>query len=265
MIKTKLMLSLAVAALTVGQCNAWGKKGHDVTACIADHHLTAKTRACVAEALDGYSIVYWANWLDDASNNIKGYEYSKTWHYKDIDEGNTVETQTPAKDGDVVRAITEQVAKLRTHKLSHDEEALALKMIVHLVGDMHQPMHMGRTSDLGGNTLKVKCFGREVNLHSVWDTQLVDGIHDWSYSEWQDQLDRCSESKVAEISAGSPETWQSETAALAAKVYEATPAGYNVSYSYLTNWRTTVEQQLLKGGLRLAALLNSIYDSPSGK
>ncbi len=264
MVKTKLMLALAVASLTAGQCLAWGKKGHDVTACIAEHHLTAKAKACVTAALDGRSMVYWANWLDDASNNIAGYEHTKSWHYKDVDEGKTPDTQTPAKDGDVVRAINEQAARLRTHSLSHEEEAMALKMIIHFVGDMHQPMHMGHVTDLGGNQWKVKYFGRETNLHSVWDTNLIDGVHNWSYSEWQQQIDLCSPAEVDSISAGTPDDWSHQTFKLATMVYESTPQGSNISYAYLVKMRPVIEQQLVTGGLRLAALLNSIYD-PSGK
>ena len=66
-------------------------------------------------------------------------------------------------------------------------------MLVHLVGDLHQPMHTGHLSDRGGNSVPVRFFGRESNLHAVWDSSLPEAAHKWSYTEWQNQLDRLTE------------------------------------------------------------------------
>lgn len=260
MMKSRPALAVALAALTAVNCFGWGKKGHDVTAHIAECHLTAKTMQRVTAALDGKSMVYWANWLDDASNNIDGYKHTKTWHYKNVDEGQTYESMPLNEKGDVVRAINEQTARLRSGKLSHDEEALALKMIIHFVGDMHQPMHLGHLSDLGGNTTKVYYFGRETNLHSVWDNDLPEAVHKWSYTEWQQQIDRLTDDERSRIATGTPDDWARQTLELTRRVYAMTPAGTRISYAYLVDAREIVERQLEAGGLRLAWLLNSIYD-----
>ena len=90
----------------------WGQKGHDVTVYIAENHLTPTTYTAVTDLLDGKSMVYWANWLDNASHTPE-YAYSKTWHYKNIDDGIKYEEAPLHEDGDVVRAIYEQIKILQ--------------------------------------------------------------------------------------------------------------------------------------------------------
>ena len=177
---------------------AWGQKGHDVTAYIAECRLTPEAAEKVRKALDGYSPVYIANWLDFASYWPE-YAYSKTWHYLNIDEGETLESMSRNPGGDVLTAVTRLTEKLKSGRLTPEEETLSLKMLIHLVGDMHCPMHLGRLSDLGGNKRPVRFFGRDTNLHSVWDTNIPEAAHKWSYSEWQQQIDRLTDEADAEV------------------------------------------------------------------
>lgn len=251
--------------ITIGLCSisafGWGQKGHDVTASIAESHLTPTAYTAISNLLDGKSIVYWANWLDNASHTPE-YAYSKTWHYKNIDDGIAYEEAPLLETGDVVRAINDQVANLQKTDASKEEKQLALKILVHVMGDIHQPMHMGHATDLGGNRWNVNYFGRESNLHSVWDSSVPEAAHKWTYSEWNDQINRPSENEIAIIIAdGCPEKWGEETFEICKEVYAKTPQGSNLSYDYIGEWTPIVEQQLLKGGLRLADLLNSIFDS----
>lgn len=251
-------LFLITALLCASQALAWGQKGHDVTAFIAENHLTPSAKAKVTAALDGHSLVYYANWLDNASNTPE-YRYTKTWHYKNVDEGETYENAPLAKTGDVVVALNEIITKLKNGNLSHADENVALRMLIHLVGDMHQPLHMGHRSDLGGNKVSIVSFNRNTNLHSYWDSEIVDFVHKWSYSEWQYQLDRASADEEAKIVSGNIESWAKECVTLASGIYADTPEGSRVSYAYGAKYAPVVEQQLLKGGLRLASLLNAIY------
>lgn len=239
---------------------AWGQKGHDVVAYIAEQHLTPTTKAVVDSILNGQSMVYWSNWLDNASHTQK-YSYTKTWHYKNIDAGVKYEEAPVHPQGDVVTGIYKQLEVLNSDKSTKQESALALKMLIHLVGDMHQPMHMGHKSDLGGNKWVVKYFNRDNNLHSVWDSSLVESAHKWSYTEWQAQIDRASEEFQSELVKGDIIDWAKETHQLATDVYNKTPQDYKISYDYIAEWTPTIEIQLLRGGLRLAHLLNNIYDS----
>lgn len=248
------ILTLLISTTTFG----WGQKGHDVTAAIAENHLTRKAARHIARILEGESPVYGSNWLDNASHTPE-YASAKTWHYLNVEEGQTLDEAHRIPEGDVLKAVEELTADLKAGKLSPAEEAVKLRMLIHLVGDMHCPMHLGRLSDLGGNRRTVRFFGRPTNLHSVWDTDLPEAGHKWSYSEWTRQLDRRSKSERQTIAAGTPADWARETHAVCTEIYDATPEGTAISYDYVARFTPTVERQLLRAGLRLARLLNEIY------
>lgn len=103
----KILLSATLIAATSIQCFSWGQKGHDTVCFIAENHLTPVAKATAEKLLGGKSIVYYANWLDNASHTPE-YSYSKTWHYKNIDANETFENAQLHESGDVVRAIREQ-------------------------------------------------------------------------------------------------------------------------------------------------------------
>lgn len=238
---------------------AWSQKGHDVTAYIAENHLTETTRHAVDSILQGKSMVYWANWLDNASHTPE-YSYTSTWHYKNTNDGVSYDDMARHPKGDIELAAIEQTEKLKSGDLTPEESALALKILIHLLGDMHQPMHMGRQTDLGGNKIKVNYFGRDNNLHSVWDNQVVKSAHDWTYTEWQQQVDRATPVEQEAIIAGSISDWCRETYRLSRDVYKASPSGEKMSYDYVAKFTPVIETQFLRGGLRLAHLLNQIFD-----
>lgn len=254
----KKSLLLAWCLLAVCDLWAWGQKGHDVTAYIAECNLTPEAAERVDKILGGHSLVYYANWLDNASHTPE-YAYSKTWHYLNIDEGETLDTMPRNPDGDVLEAVTALIGQLKSGKLSDEEETLALKMLIHLVGDMHCPMHTGRLSDRGGNQRPVFMFSEATNLHSVWDTAIPEAAHRWSYTEWQEQVDRLCDDEAVLVQAGEPRDWVLETHAICREVYDSTPEGSKVSYDYVAKYTPVVELQFLRGGLRLARLLNEIY------
>lgn len=254
----KRLFLLALGLLGMQSAWSWGQKGHDVVAYIAECNLTPEAAERIDAVLDGRSMVYWANWLDNASNTPT-YAYTKTWHYANIDQGKTFETMPRNPDGDVVWAVEKLVKDLRSGDLSPKKEAEALKMLIHLVGDMHCPMHAGHLSDRGGNEVEVSFFGHSTRLHTIWDSDLPEAAHRWSYSEWQAQLDRTTEDEAALIAAGEPVDWFLETYALCSDIYARTPAGTEVSYDYVAEAAPVIERQLLRGGYRLARLLNEIY------
>ena len=259
--KTTFLRLACVAALLLSATvsgYSWGQKGHDVTCAIAERHLTKKAKKQISEILDGKSIIYWANWMDNASHTPE-YRYSSSWHYKNIDADETYENSQLNEHGDVVRAIDEQIAALKSGKLSKEEQALSLKFLVHLMGDIHCPMHMGHRSDKGGNRWQIQYFGSGRNLHSIWDSGVIESAHKWTYSEWADQIDRLTKQEQWQMVQGSPTTWGKETYEICKKIYDTTPVGSKLSYDYVSEWTETVEQQLLRAGLRLAEVLNGIF------
>lgn len=254
----KRLILFALTLLISTTAFGWGQKGHDVTAAIAERHLTRKAAKKIGQLLDGQSPVYWSNWLDNASHTPE-YAQTKTWHYLNVEQGQTFDEARRIPEGDVLRAVEEITSTLKAGGLTPAEEAVQLRMLIHLVGDMHCPMHLGRLSDLGGNRRAVRFFGRPTNLHSVWDTDLPEAGHRWSYSEWAQQVDRLPKSEQRREEAGTPEAWARETHALCTEVYDASPEGAEISYDYVARFTPVVERQLLRAGLRLARLLNEIY------
>ena len=254
----KLILTL-VASASVLLASAWSQKGHDVTAYIAECHLTPRTRAAVDSILGGKSMVYWANWLDNASHQLE-MAYTKTWHYKNLDEGGAYADAPLNAKGDVVTAIDGQIDILADSATTPSQAALAMKILVHCMGDLHQPMHLGHLSDLGGNKTKMKFFDTPTNLHSIWDSRLVEAAHKWSYTEWRQQIDRVTPAQQAEIIRGTPDDWAAETFGIATRCYKYFQPGRKVMYNEIARWTPVIEEQFLRGGLRLAHILNTLYD-----
>lgn len=254
---------------------SWGPTGHDVVAAIAEAHLTPKTQEALDKILGGHSIVYYSSWMDGIQNSPyweAGYKQTKTWHYANVDKGETYQSMKKNEAGDVVVATERLVSELKNNyeNLTDSMRADYVKMIVHMVGDMHCPMHAGRLSDLGGNRTKVRWFGRNTNLHSVWDSKIVESARNWSYSEWRDQLDRPNRGQEDEfyesVSGGTIEEWFVETVENAAVIYEYVEGkeeNPNLSYQFVHDFSPMLENRLLVGGYRLAYVLNSIFD-PEG-
>lgn len=260
----KKILFAMIFALAALAAQAWSQKGHDVTAYIAEQHLTPATRAAVDSIFNGRSLVYWANWLDNASHQMD-YAYTKTWHYKNIDAGGTYESAPANPAGDAVTAIRSQIEVLSDPATTPQQAELALRILVHVMGDLHQPMHLGHAKDLGGNRVKMKFFDRETNLHSIWDSSLVESGRKWSYTEWQQQIDRADDATQAEIISGTVDDWARQTFDIATQCYVYFRPGAKVMYNDIARWTPVIEQQFLRGGLRLAHVLNSIFDPAYGK
>ncbi len=270
--KRLIIALLSVAALmnsVAAYC--WGPTGHDVVAAIAEKHLTKKTKKAIDKILEGRSIVYYSSWMDNIQNSPywnDGYNQTKTWHYANVDKGETYESMQKNENGDVVVALERLADQLINNydNLTDSIRSDYVKMIVHMVGDMHCPMHAGRLSDLGGNRTRVKWFGRNTNLHSVWDSKIVESARNWSYSEWTDQLDRTSKEFKASVMCGDYEEWFVETVEGAASIYdyvEKLGNDPNLSYQFVYDFSPLLENRLLVGGYRLAYVLNSIFDPKS--
>ena len=247
---------------------AWGPMGHDVVAAIAEQHLTKKAKKNIDKLLGGKSIVYYASWMDNIQNSPywkDGYNKTKTWHYANVDEGFTYQTMQKNKDGDVVSGLEFLTGELtnRYDELTDSMRVDYLKMIVHMVGDLHCPMHAGRLSDRGGNGVKVKWFGQNTNLHSVWDSKIVESARKWHYTEWTEQLDRKSRKFKKEVMKGSYEEWFNWTVKNAASIYDYVEGlnqdNPNLSYQFVYDFSPMLDESLLLGGYRLAFVLNTIF------
>ena len=270
----KFMKKILIAAMSIIMLMSnisafgWGQKGHDVVAAIAEQHLTRKAKKAITEILDGKSIVYYSSWMDNIQNSPdwdKGYNKTKTWHYANVDKGETYQTMQKNENGDVITGLEFLTKELTENydNLTDSTRADYVKMIVHMVGDMHCPMHAGRLSDRGGNGTKVKWFGQNTSLHSIWDSKIIESARKWGYKEWVEQLDRTDKKFKKEVMRGTYEDWFKETVEGAASIYEYVESmqkeNPNLSYQFVYDFSPLLEDRLLVGGYRLAFVLNEIF------
>lgn len=164
----------------------WGPNGHRIVAQIAENHLTPTAKKTILQILDRRSLARVSTFADE----IRADETSdfSALHFVNIPDGLTYAQAPKNPKGDVITAIQSSVDKLTSQSTSKDEKAFYLKMLVHFVGDIHQPLHAGYPNDKGGNACMVVWFGRMVNLHSVWDSGMIDSAK-LSYSEYSKFLE----------------------------------------------------------------------------
>ncbi len=242
---------------------AWGQTGHRVSGEIADRHLGPKARAGVRELLGGETLAEASSWPDFMRSAPGDFwqKQSGPWHYVTIPPGKSWAEVGPPPEGDAVTALKRFAATVKDRSAPLAERQTALRFIVHIVGDLSQPLHVGRPGDRGGNDVKVTFFGEPTNLHALWDTGLVDR-QQLGFTEWADWL--LGNAGVDELRAWSspdPMQWLTDSAAIRDGLYP--PAGTTqLGYAYAFQHDRTMRQQLTKGGLRLAAYLNALFDAP---
>ena len=236
----------------------WGRNGHRATGEIATQHLTKKAKRQINKLLDGASLALVSTYADEIKSDDR-YRKFGPWHYVNFPIDGRYENHPKNEDGDLLAAIHYCIDVLKDKNTTKDDKAFYLKLLVHFVGDLHQPLHVGLAEDKGGNDFQVQWFGDGTNLHTIWDTKMIES-YNMSYSELAANATIYSEAEQARIQAGSVSDWMYESRALFTQIYDTTEKGDTLGYSYMYEYVPVVRQQLEKGGLRLAALLNDIFD-----
>ena len=257
--------ALAIATLVVPQTAlAWGQNGHRVVGEIGQSLLTDEARRGVAEILDNESLAEASTWPDfmKASPEKFWQEEASPLHYVTIPKGKSYAEVGPPPEGDAITALARFRQQARDRRLPREQRALALRFIIHVVGDLHQPMHVGDGSDRGGNDVKVDFFGQPTNLHSVWDSGLIDR-QQLSYSEMSRWLMRATDIEQArKWMTPDPLVWVAESAAIRPGLY---PESDRISWDYAFAHDAILKQRLSQGGVRLAAYLNAMFAQESGR
>lgn len=235
----------------------WGQTGHRVVGEIAYNHLTKKAIRNLEKLVGKESLAMMSTYADEIKSDRK-YDQYKPWHYVNWKEGETYSTSAKNSKGDLIVGIAKCKEIISDPKRSQEDKIFYLKMLVHLVGDLHQPLHIGRAEDRGGNAIRVKWFRGNSNLHSVWDTKMIES-YNMTYSELSTNLDHFTKVQVAAIQKGTVLDWVNETRVLTMKVYQSAKPNQNLSYRYMYDHFATVKKQLQKGGLRLAKVLNELF------
>lgn len=233
----------------------WGQTGHRATGLIAERHLNEKARQKIRSLLGQESLAMVSTWMDDIRSDSM-YNHTSDWHWVTIETGQTYEQSKKNPKGDVIMTIERLIKELKGGKLDRVKEIEALKMLVHLVGDIHQPLHVGCCDDQGGNKVQVKWFGSNSNLHSVWDSGMIDGTR-LSYTELADWLGTPEPALIRTWQKAPVRDWADESMSFRTQVYD-TDNG-NLGYKYQYKYFNLAKERMLRAGVRLAGVLNQIY------
>ncbi len=235
----------------------WSKTGHRVIGEVAQEHLTKKAAKAIAELLDGKGLAAVSNFADLIKAD-SSYRKFSAWHYVNYPADKKYGEEPPSREGDLMIGIEKCVEIIRNQNSSKADKIFYLKMLVHLIGDLHQPMHVSRLEDKGGNDIQVRWFNKGSNLHRVWDSNMIDD-YGMSYTELASNLPQLSKAEKKAIQKGDIYDWVEESHDLANEIYGSVEMGEKLYYRYSYDWFGTVAIQLEKGGLRLAKVLNNLF------
>ena len=266
---------------------AWGANGHRIVAQLCYDNLSDAARQRVDAALGDNYLAQVSTWPDYIRSE-SGWDFASPWHYMTVQPGQTVADvarETAADPGifdvqeaialmsDVLRgesAAREQLTGLmkehRTEPLAGSLDATALAFLIHFIADVHMPLHVGKNRDLGANKITVLYFGDRYNLHSVWDTQIIEQ-EQLSYTEFAAFVGMHTRSRKAEWAEAAPETWMQESVDLRERIYNTLydrtdrDSGLpDMGYDYQHDYLPIVEDRLGAAGYRAAAVLNAIFE-----
>jgi hypothetical protein len=283
-------LAFSLLAAVPQQAAAWGDDGHKVVALIAEHYLTPTAKrqvdallAADTDPLTPHDIASEATWADryrDSDNRRSHYDATKRWHFVDLEITDPdvakacyghapLPAGTPASVGDknacVVDKINQFAEELGAPGTDAEERIVALKFLLHVVGDMHQPLHASDNNDAGGNSVKVMVDGFDHrarnNLHGFWDTQFVEALGRPPAALATQLLAQITSEQEAEWKQGTPNDWALESFSIAqVDVYGDPPLSKDtlqrLDAAYVDRAKKDVALQLSRAGVRLAAVLN---------
>ncbi|MHB1148459.1 MAG: S1/P1 nuclease [Lutibacter sp.] len=253
-----IIIAFLVTFSTINAYNPdWGQTGHRTVGKIAENYLDTKTKREIAKILDGQSLALVSTFADDIKSD-KRYKSFYTWHYVNMPFGIKYEDSEKNPSGDLVTGIEKCKAVILDKNATKEDKAFYLKLLIHFMGDLCQPMHVGRAEDKGGNDIQLQWFGSGTNLHSVWDSKMIDGF-EMTYTELANNTDKISKEQVKFLQKGNVVDWVNETQTYAVKAYASVTVGEKLSYNYSYENFETVRSQLQKGGIRLAKVLNDLF------
>ena len=251
------LITFLLLLSTLSTSFGWGQTGHRTVGQLAEWHLTRRAAKRINALLGPTTLAMVSPWMDDIRSD-PAYDYTNTWHWVTLPSGQPYNPTIQETTGNAYEAVQHLIASLKSDPLSTQQEREYLMMLVHLVGDLHQPLHVGTGTDRGGNDVGVLWQGDSSNLHRVWDSDMIDSKQ-LSYTELATYLNlRANKAFVRQWEYTPLSEWLTEAMQLRETVYDL-PKDGRLGYSYLYRNFPVVEQQLLLAGVRLAGVLNEIY------
>lgn len=258
----KVLLAGAMALVPTGAM-AWGPTGHRISGAIADRFICGQTRLEIQDLLGVETLADAANWADYMRLSADPY-WSKTtfnWHFVTIPDDKTYAQVGAPPQGDALSALARYRAIVVDRRKPVADRRDALRMIIHIAGDLGQPLHSGNAHDRGGNDEIVTMRGEQTNLHSVWDSTLID-MEQMSYTEWTAYLlPRITTEQAITWASPDPVAWVDEARAVHPRIY---PKAKVIDGDYIYRARPLLHERLTKSGLRLAAYLDAMFGHCTG-
>lgn len=288
MFREAAALALAVTAVSLPQqALAWGPVGHSTVALIARSYMTEKTTARVEQILaadpdklTGPTMAEKANWADAWRTD---HPHTFNWHFANIDIATAdmraacfgYPAQGPlASEGPADDCIANKVdgfsRELADPKTSDAERLLALKFLLHFLGDMHQPLHSADNRDRGGNCAPIDVGAeRPSNLHAYWDVTVINGMTASPHALAAQLRTTITPAQKRAWERGDPRAWAMETFAVGKATAYSVPttpgcepnkAAITLPAAYEPMARQTISMQLQRAGVRMAKVLNAALD-----
>jgi hypothetical protein len=250
------LLATQGPVVTTTDAAPWGAAGHRIIARVAESRLSQPALAEIRRLLNGQTIVDVATWADQIRNERPA---ASPWHYVDIPTTDTTYDSLRWCPGGncVVGALERQIAILGDKSRPDSARSEALKWVVHLTEDIHQPLHAGDRGDRGGNDVKLTMFGKQSNLHSVWDSGLLTAMKltdDEFVADIEQQI--AHRTDLAKLGSGSPPDWAMQSHDVSRDVvYRFLPQSLELDQGYVDACRAAVMEQLVRASVRLTAVL----------
>lgn len=232
---------------------SWGKQGHLITGDIAMMVTKKPIQDSVNKYLDGIQWGDAATWMDEIRSD-HSYDYMKTWHYLNVEKDKTF---VKSSEENVINEIDIAINKLMNRsKLTKAEINTTIKILFHLIGDMHQPLHVGYGEDKGGNTVEVDFLGKSSNLHKVWDSEIINA-KEIKTSSLQKLYELITPEQYKKISKIDVIEWMYESRAYLSNVYDFKKG--TIEQEYVDKNAEIIKKQLLLSGIRISSVLTSIF------
>jgi hypothetical protein len=263
-----LLVVLAVVATLCGAApaHAFGPTGHRIVGYVADRYLCPRTRDALKPLLAGQTLAEAGTW-PDRIRRLPEWQHTRPWHYINVSDRGSVAREARRNPDNVLAALARFEAELGDTSLGDRRRGEALRFVAHFVADIHQPLHVGRAADRGGNEIPVLIGKRRTNLHAVWDAELLRIPGSRGSRDWARRQPLAGVADVRDWQRALPLDWARESQALRPRVYAFDRDGqgpYALSSGYLDGARALVAERLEAAGIRLAGRLNAAFAGPGG-
>ena len=249
---------------------SWGETGHRTVGRIAESHLTPEAKSAISALLRGQSLADVSTYADEIKSDPE-YKYTASWHYINLPAGLNYESfrnfvihdQQP----NIYSVLLTDINYLKnpsTIKAGPNRikgvEAYLVKWVVHLVGDMHQPMHVSRAEDRGGNSIQVRFDNNYTNLHALWDYDMIDKQR-LSYQQIAKEYDTATPAQISKWQHDKIMLWLFESYQISTILYTEAEKNNDFDNAYYQEHLPVVKRRIDQAGIRLAGILNYCFSS----